>query len=106
MKSKKLIALFTLLFVYIYIIFNKMEKKEIKIINHKEEIKNEIHNNFAECCRYMEGHTHSNQFAYKKIETKDLLDAIEGYEKLKKRIISTLDQQKKNIIIPFLNTSK
>jgi hypothetical protein len=64
-------------------------------INIQEEIKNEIHNNFAECCRYMEGHTHSNQFAYKKIETKDLLDAIEGYEKLKKRITKSTEDIKK-----------
>jgi len=64
-------------------------------VNIQEEIKNEIDCNFAECCRYMEGHTHSNQFAYKKIETKDLFDAIERYESIKRKINTSTENMKK-----------
>lgn len=64
-------------------------------VNIQEEIKAEIHDNFSECCRFMEGHTHSDQFAYRKIETKVLIYAIERYETIRKKITKSTEDMKK-----------
>lgn len=51
-----------------------------------DEIKNELSDSFAQCCRYMEGHSHSDQYSYQKPETKNLNEEIQRYEAIRKKI--------------------
>jgi wobble nucleotide-excising tRNase len=45
----------------------------------------ELQDSFAQCCRYMEGHTHSDKYAYKRPEPKNLNEEIERYEAIKNK---------------------
>jgi energy-coupling factor transporter ATP-binding protein EcfA2 len=47
---------------------------------------NELQESFGQCCRYMEGHSHSDKFAYQKPELNNLNDEIQRYEAIKKKI--------------------
>lgn len=47
---------------------------------------NELLDSFAQCCRYMEGHTHSDKYAYKKPEPSNLNEEIQRYEAMKTKI--------------------
>jgi len=47
---------------------------------------NELLDSFAQCCRYMEGHTHSDKYAYKKPEPSNLNEEIQRYEGLRSKI--------------------
>lgn len=49
-------------------------------------IKNEIMDSFYQCCRYMEGHSHSDKYSYKKPETNDLKDEISRFDTVKKKL--------------------
>ena len=51
-----------------------------------EELINELLDSFAQCCRYMEGHTHSDKYTYKKPEPKNLNEEIQRYEKIRSKI--------------------
>lgn len=55
-------------------------------VNFTEEIKIELSEGFAQCCRYMEGHTHSDKYAYKKPESQNLKEEIQRYEAIRKKI--------------------
>ena len=46
----------------------------------------EILDGFSQCCRYMEGHTHSDKYAYQKPETANLNEEILRYETIRKKI--------------------
>lgn len=46
----------------------------------------ELLDNYAQCCRYMEGHTHSDKYAYQKPEPKNLNEEIQHYEAIRKKI--------------------
>ncbi|NKI27417.1 hypothetical protein HCG49_12675 [Arenibacter sp. 6A1] len=58
-----------------------------------EELINELLESFAQCCRYMEGHTHSDKYAYLKPEPQNLNEEIQRYETIRSKI-------KKNDTIP------
>jgi len=51
-----------------------------------EELINELLDSFAHCCRYMEGHTHSDKYAYLKPEPQNLNDEIQRYETIRTKI--------------------
>ncbi|MEZ4725231.1 MAG: AAA family ATPase [Candidatus Kapaibacterium sp.] len=51
-----------------------------------EELINELLDSFEQCCRYMEGHTHSDKYAYMKPEPSNLNEEIQRYEVLKSKI--------------------
>lgn len=51
-----------------------------------EEAKNELLDSFGQCCRYMEGHSHSDKYAYKKPEPQNLNEEIQRYEAIRKKI--------------------
>lgn len=59
-----------------------------------EDVKNELLRHFSQCCMYMEGHTHSDKYAYKKPEPKDLNEEIKNYEALKSKIKSLKKQNR------------
>lgn len=54
-----------------------------------EELVNELLDNFGQCCRYMEGHTHSDKYAYKKPEPVNLNEEIQRYETIRTKIRKT-----------------
>lgn len=49
----------------------------------------ELLDNFGQCCRYMEGHSHSDKYAYKKPTVKDLNAEINRYDDIRKKIKKT-----------------
>jgi energy-coupling factor transporter ATP-binding protein EcfA2 len=51
-----------------------------------DELVDELLYNFGQCCRYMEGHTHSDKYAYKKPTVEDLIAEINRYEDIRKKI--------------------
>lgn len=53
------------------------------------ELIEELQNSFGQCCRYMEGHTHSDKYAYKKPEPINLNEEIQRYETLRTKIRKT-----------------
>jgi len=50
------------------------------------ELIKELQDSFAQCCRYMEGHSHSDKYAYKKLEPSNLEEEIQRYEIIRKKI--------------------
>ena len=58
-----------------------------------ETLINELLDSFAQCCRYMEGHTHSDKYAYKKPEPSHLNEEIQRYETIRIKI----RKHKKNV---------
>jgi hypothetical protein len=54
-----------------------------------EPLVNELLDSFAQCCRYMEGHTHSDKYAYKKPEPVNLNEEIQRYEAIRTKIRKT-----------------
>jgi energy-coupling factor transporter ATP-binding protein EcfA2 len=46
----------------------------------------ELQDNFAQCCRYMEGHTHSDTYSYKKPDLNNLTEEIKRYESIRAKI--------------------
>lgn len=51
-----------------------------------QELINELLDSFAQCCRYMEGHSHSDKYAHKKPETENLNEEIQRYEAIRTKI--------------------
>lgn len=49
-------------------------------------IRDEILDKYGHCCRFMEGHCHSDKYAARKPELKDLQDEINIFDDLRKRI--------------------
>jgi hypothetical protein len=58
-----------------------------------EELVNELLDSFGQCCRYMEGHTHSDMYAYKKPEPANLNEEIQRYEAIRTKIRKTKKPQ-------------
>lgn len=58
----------------------------LKNVDFDSTIKEEIMDGFAQCCRYMEGHSHSDKYAYKKPTTGNLLEEIERFDEIKKKV--------------------
>ena len=51
-----------------------------------KDILNELSDNFSHCCRFMEGHSHSDKYAYIKPELINLNEEIQKYETIRKKI--------------------
>jgi hypothetical protein len=50
------------------------------------ETRDEILDSFYQCCRYMEGHLHSDKYAYKKPTVENLIEEINRFNDVKKKI--------------------
>jgi len=50
------------------------------------ELRDKICGGFFQCCRYMEGHSHSDKYCYKKPTLNDLKDEIQRFNDIKKEI--------------------
>lgn len=51
-----------------------------------QQLKNELLESFWQCCRYMEGHSHSDKYAYKKPKIEDLEAEIKRYDEIRLKI--------------------
>lgn len=62
------------------------------------EIRDEILDSFYQCCRYMEGHSHSDKYAYKKPELENLNEEIQRFNAIKKKIadLKEIKNEQKN----------
>jgi recombinational DNA repair ATPase RecF len=58
----------------------------MRSITFDNEIKDEIIDSFEQCCRYMEGHLHSDKYSYQKPSIENLIGEIERFDLLKKKI--------------------
>lgn len=55
-------------------------------VNFTSELRDEIVDNFRLCCRYMEGHSHSDKYAYIKPTLENLSEEINRFNEVKKKI--------------------
>lgn len=55
-------------------------------VNFTSELRDEIVDNFGLCCRYMEGHSHSDKYAYIKPTLENLNEEINRFNEVKKKI--------------------
>lgn len=55
-------------------------------VSFDDTIVNELLDSYAQCCRFMEGHSHSDKYSYQKPEPKNLNEEIQRYEAIRKKI--------------------
>lgn len=63
-------------------------------VSFDDALVNELLDSYAQCCRFMEGHSHSDKYSYQKPEPKNLNEEIQRYETVRKKIRDT--KNKKN----------
>jgi energy-coupling factor transporter ATP-binding protein EcfA2 len=59
------------------------------------EIRDEILDSFYQCCRYMEGHSHSDKYAFKKPTLENLNEELQRFNAVKNKIKELGKEQKK-----------
>ena len=64
----------------------RVSMESLKDLYFDEALITELSESFAQCCRYMEGHTHSDKYAYKKPEPANLNEEIQRYEAIRTKI--------------------
>ncbi|MCF0038690.1 AAA family ATPase [Dyadobacter fanqingshengii] len=55
-------------------------------VHFDRQLIDQLQDSFAQCCRHMEGHTHSDKYAYKKPEPNDLNSEIKRFDDIKAKI--------------------
>jgi len=55
-------------------------------VKYNDEIRDLVMDGFAQCCRYMEGHSHSDKYSSRKPTVESLNEEIERFNKIKTRI--------------------
>lgn len=65
-------------------------------VNFDKELIDELMDSFGQCCRYMEGHTHSDKYAYKKPIPQNLQEEIERYDAIRTKIRNAKKNVAKN----------
>lgn len=58
----------------------------LKDVNFDVAIRDEIMDSFYKCCSFMEGHSHSDKYAYKKPTLDNLREEIDRYSQIKKKL--------------------
>lgn len=58
----------------------------LKDVYFADELVTELLDNFGQCCRYMEGHTHSDKYAYQKPTAENLNAEINRYDAIRTKI--------------------
>ena len=62
----------------------RVSVESLKDVYFSEEIRDELLDSFFQCCRYMEGHLHSDKYAYKKSTLENLNEEINRFDQIKK----------------------
>jgi len=65
---------------------DRVSVDSLKSVKYNDEIRDLVMNGFAQCCRYMEGHSHSDKYSSKKPTIEALQEEIERFNGIKKRI--------------------
>ena len=58
----------------------------LKDVCFDDALVDELLDNFSKCCRYMEGHTHSDKYAYQKPTVENLNAEINRYDDIRTKI--------------------
>lgn len=58
----------------------------LKDVYFADDLVTELLDNFGQCCRYMEGHTHSDKYAYQKPTVENLNTEINRYDDIRTKI--------------------
>lgn len=58
----------------------------LKSVKYNDEIRDLVMDGFAQCCRYMEGHSHSDKYSGKKPTIDALQEEIDRFNEIKKQI--------------------
>lgn len=58
----------------------------LRSVSFDNEIKDEIIDSFEQCCRYMEGHLHSDKYSYQKPTLENLNTELERFDFLRKKV--------------------
>jgi energy-coupling factor transporter ATP-binding protein EcfA2 len=64
----------------------RVSMEALKDVYFDDTLISELQDSFAQCCRYMEGHTHSDKYAHKKPEPVNLIEEIQRYEVIRTKI--------------------
>lgn len=64
----------------------RISMEAFKEVNFTTEMRNELYAGFTECCKYMEGHSHSDALPYRKPELSDLDAEIQRYIDIRAQI--------------------
>jgi len=64
----------------------RVSVESLKDVYFDDALINELRDSFIQCCRYMEGHSHSDKYAYKKPEPENLNEEMQRYEALRTKI--------------------
>ena len=67
----------------------RVSMESLKDVYFDEALTKELSESFAQCCRYMEGHTHSDKYAHKKPEPANLNEEIQRYDAIRTKIKKT-----------------
>ena len=59
-----------------------------------QDLIDELLDSFSQCCRYMEGHSHSDKYVYKKPEYDNLNQEIQRYEEIRTKLRKTKKNHK------------
>lgn len=62
-------------------------------VSFDDTLVNELLDSYAQCCRFMEGHSHSDKYSYQKPEPKTLNEEIQRYEAIRKKIRDTKNKK-------------
>jgi energy-coupling factor transporter ATP-binding protein EcfA2 len=62
---------------------DRVSVDSLKGVYFDDVLVDELRDNFSQCCRYMEGHTHSDKYAYQKPTVEHLNAEIKRYEQIK-----------------------
>lgn len=58
----------------------------LKKVVYNKEIVDDLIDGYEQCCRYMEGHSHSDKYAYKKPNLEDFKSELQRFSVIKKKI--------------------
>jgi AAA domain-containing protein len=64
----------------------KVSIDSLTSVSFDQAIVNELMDSYAQCCRYMEGHSHSDKYSYKKPTPADLNEEISRFDVIKGKI--------------------
>ena len=64
----------------------RVSVESLKDVYFDEAIKKDVIDGFCQCCRYMEGHSHSDRYPYKKPILENLKEEIQRFNDIKKNL--------------------
>lgn len=65
---------------------DRVSVDSLKDVCFDDVLVDELQDNFGQCCRYMEGHTHSDKYAYQKPTVENLITEIKRYDDIRTKI--------------------